>query len=172
MEGTVGTWQRVRKLVDFDSDRVGKQYKYWNLYVKEKSDHNGSNGQPKRETQFLNRFLKSLAMSSYDMRMTTTPSRLPGTSSSRYFTTTSELVGNSPVDISADGSSIFMRDDTNSRIRVVNLDSGEVDEYGITRPALLNAKEEALYHLVIIGNSFVESLSPVPHIMYYIQTVS
>ena len=41
-----------------------------------------------------------------------------------------------------------MRDDTNSRIRVVNLNSGEVDEYGLTRNALLNAREEALYRLV------------------------
>ncbi len=87
-------------------------------------------------------------MTSYDMRMLTTPSRLPGTASSQYLTTSSKLIGRSPVDISQDGSSIFMRDDTNTRVRVVNLDSGEVDTYGLTKPALLRAREEALLRLV------------------------
>jgi hypothetical protein len=87
-------------------------------------------------------------MSSYDMRMLTTPSRLPGTASSRYLTTSSKLIGRSPIDISQDGSSIFMRDDTNTRVRVVNLESGDVDTYGLTKPALLRAREEALLNLV------------------------
>ncbi len=87
-------------------------------------------------------------MSSYDMRMLTTPSRLPGTASSRILTTSTKPIGRSPVDISQDGSSIFMRDDANTRVRVVNLESGEVDTYGLTKPALLRAREEALLSLV------------------------
>ena len=41
-----------------------------------------------------------------------------------------------------------MRDDTNTRVRVVNLESGDVDTYGLTKPALLRAREEALLNLV------------------------